>query len=106
MKKADRTKIIYGDYILEHESNATEKYNLLKVRVKQKHRLTKEGNVGDEYEDTLAYGVTLERGLFYVIQDMMANKGEEYSVKEYVEEWKRERQALTNALSDINEPNS
>lgn len=106
MKKADRTKIVYGGYVLEHESNSTERYNLLKIKTKQEGGFTKAENVGDEYEEIEAYGVTLERGLFLMIQDIMANKGMEYSLKEYIEEWRRERQALTNALSDVNEPNS
>ena len=106
MKKSDRTKIVYEGYVLEHETTSTERYNLLKVKTKQEGRLTKAENIGDEYETTEAYGVTLERGLFLIIQDIMAEKGMEYSLKEYIEEWRRERQALTNALSDVNEPNN
>ena len=106
MKKADKTKIVYGDYFLEHEVYATERFNLTKVGVVQEHRLTKAENVGKEKEEIIAHGVTLERGLFLIIQDIMAEKKIEYSLKEYIEEWKRERQALANALSDVNEPNS
>ena len=106
MKKADKTKIVYGDYFLEHEVYATERFNLTKVGVVQEHRLTKAENVGKEKEEIIAHGVTLERGLFLIIQDIMSEKGMEYSLKEYIEEWKRERQALTNALSNVNEPNN
>ena len=106
MKKADKTKIVYGDYFLEHEVYATERFNLTKVGVIQEHRLTKAENVGKEKEEIIAHGVTLERGLFLIIQDIMSEKGMEYSLKEYIEEWKRERQALANALSDVNEPNN
>lgn len=106
MKKADRTRITYENYFLEHEVYATEHFNLTKVGVVQEHRLTKAENVGKEKEAIIAHGVTLERGLFLIIQDIMAEKGMEYSLKEYIEEWRRERQALTNALSDVNEPNS
>ena len=106
MKKADKTRITYGNYFLEHEMYATERFNLTKVRAIQEHRFTKAGNVGKEKEEIIAHGVTLERGLFLIIQDIMAEKKIEYSLKEYIEEWKRERQALANALSDVNEPNS
>ena len=106
MKKADKTRITYGNYFLEHEMYATERFNLTKVGVIQEHRLTKAENVGKEKEEIIAHGVTLERGLFLIIQDIMAEKKIEYSLKEYIEEWKRERQALANALSDVNEPNS
>ena len=88
-------------YALEHDSNATDRYNLVKKAIVQEGK-----NKGNEYEVTQAYGVTLERGLFLIIQDTMSEKKTEYSLKEYIDEWKRERQALTNALSDVNEPNS
>ena len=78
MKKADRTKIVYGDYILEHESNATDRYNLVKKAITQDGK-----NKGKKYEVNQAYGVTLERGLFLMIQDIMSEKGMEYSLKEY-----------------------
>ena len=103
MKTADRTKITYGNYFLEHEMYATERYNLTKIGITQEHRFTKAENVGKEKEEIIAHGVTLERGLFLIIQDMMAEKQMDYTLKEYIEEWKRERQALTNALSGINE---
>lgn len=103
MKKADKSKITYRNYFLEHEVYATERYNLTKIGITQEHKFTKAENVGKEKEDIIAYGVTLERGLFLIIQDMMANKGMEYTLKEYIEEWKRERQALTNALSGVDE---
>lgn len=101
MKRADRTKIVYGKYTLEHEDVSTDRYNLTKKAIVQEGK-----NKGNEYEVVQAYGVTLERGLFLIIQDTMSEKQTEYSLKEYLEEWKRERQALTNALSDVNEPNS
>lgn len=100
MKKADRTKIVYGAYTLEHDDNATDRYNLTKKAIVQKGK-----NKGNEYEVNQAYGVTLEWGLFLIIQDIMSEKQTEYSLKEYIDEWKRERQALTNALSEVNEPN-
>ena len=100
MKKADRTRITYDKYVLEHDTNATDRYNLVKKAIVQEGK-----NKGGEYETTQAYGVTLERGLFLIIQDVMSEKGTEYSLKEYIEEWKRERQALTNALSEVNESN-
>ena len=106
MKTAERTKITYKNYFLEHEVYATERYNLTKVGITQEHRFTKAENVGKEKEEIIAHGVTLERGLFLIIQDIMSEKGMEYSLKEYIEEWKRERQALTNALSNVNEPNN
>jgi regulator of RNase E activity RraB len=100
MKKADRTRITYDKYVLEHDVNATERYNLVKKAIVQEGK-----NKGGEYEVVQAYGITLERGLFLIVQDIMSEKKMEYSLKEYIEEWKRERQALTNALSDVDESN-
>jgi len=89
------TEIIYGDYRMEHDVIATDRFNLYK---KENRKITTQG-VADKYkmsigdtspdktEKVMAYALSLTNALERIASDIMADKNKSYDLAGYIREY-------------------
>ena len=89
--------IVYKNYTLEPEGR---NYNLYKtVKAKKVDKLTKQPT-GEEYEKDINYGyaMTFEICVETIIKDMLCEREEAFSLRQYIDEYK---QLKCNLLDEI-----
>lgn len=90
--------IKYNNYYIRHDSVVTHRYNLIEEREFMSGK-----NKGKTYEDILAYGLTMESAIFRIIAAEMEKQKGVATLKEYLEEYKYQREKVTACLLPVAE---
>ena len=107
--KSGKTEILYGKYRMAPSSNAPTRFDLYKTQerrhtgttVKKAGGKVKVGDVIRESEGDIAYGMTLEQCLSYIVSDIVADKGFCLDLAEYIAEYRKEKAALLAEITRI-----
>jgi len=87
--------IKYGNYILRQTPASNDRFDLYRVSI-----TTKEGskNIGKEKETSIAFGCDLARALERISFDIMNDKVNQVSIKEWIDEYKKVIADLKEAI--------
>ena len=94
-------KIIINDkYYLEQQGV---NYDLYKINITKGGTYKgRDVEAGNKYAINMGYSMSMERCIQHVISDSIDDKHEQLTLKKYLDEYKLERQIITESLKELN----